>query len=236
MRALGLLLKDAGWTVHAPLLPGFGPEIATLQERTYGEWIAAARESYQRLHHDYERCLLVGNSMGAALAMIIAAERAPGGLVLIAPFFRFAVGWHDLLWPIIKRVIREIRPFGRADFASPEIRRAVARMFANADPDSAEVQRFVRAISLPTAALDQVREIGHAARKLAQRLYAPVLILQGRSDPIALPRHTRALRDRLLQSDYVEVEAAHDLLEPNGSGWPEVERAITQFAGKVKLA
>jgi carboxylesterase len=234
MRPLGALLHDAGWTVHAPLLPGFGPEIGTLSARSHREWIGAARESYQRLRRQYQSCLIVGNSMGAALAMIVAAEQPPAGLVLIAPFLRFAAGWHHFFWPILKRIVREIRPFQHADFASPEIRRAVARMFQDANPDSAEVQRFVRAISVPTGALDQVREIGRAATRTTARLQPPILILQGRSDGIVPPHRTRALRQRLRGSAYVELDAGHDLVEPDGGAWLEVAGAVTQFAADVK--
>jgi carboxylesterase len=236
MRPLGAILKDAGWTVHAPLLPGFGPEIATLGGRSHREWIDAARESYGRLRREHEPCLIVGNSMGAALAMTVAAQCAPGGLILIAPFLRFAIGWHHFFWPVLKRAVREIRPFQRADFTSPEIRRAVARMFKDANPESAEVQRFVRAIRLPTSALDQLREVGRAAMKATARLQPPILILQGRTDLIAPAQLARALRQRLPTSAYIEVEGGHDLVEPDNPAWPEVARAVLHFAAQLKSA
>jgi carboxylesterase len=233
MRALGTLLNERGWTVHAPLLPGFGPEIATLKQRRSSEWIAATRDAYQLLLRDYNSCLIVGNSMGGALAITIAAERAPTGVVLLAPFLRFANGWHHYLWPILKRLVREVRPFQKADFSSPEMRRAVAKMFKDADPDSAEVQRFVRAISVPTAAIDQVREIGRTASRAVARLQAPALILQGRNDLIATPERARALRYRLRDSTYIELEAGHDLVEPDGRAWAGVAHAVTAFADKL---
>jgi carboxylesterase len=237
MRALGLLLRDDGWTVHAPLLPGFGPQIATLADRSYGEWLNAARQSYDRLKREYESVLIVGNSMGAAVALLVAAESPPAGLVLVAPFFRFATWWHDFFWPILKRIVREIQPFQRADFSSPEIRRAVQRMFKDLDPNSPEAQRRVRAIRMPTQALDQVREIGRAATRAAPSLHTRILILQGRSDFIAVPQRTKALRRRLRGSPvYVELEAGHDLVEPDGSAWPEVARAVSDFAAAIKGA
>ena len=231
MRALGLLLKESGWTVHAPLLPGFGSAIGTLPERKFEEWLSAARESYGRLQRDHQMTLIVGNSMGAAAALVIAAEQAPAGLVLIAPFLRFASWWHDLFWPILRRIVREIKPFERVDFSAPEIRRTVGRMFEGADPDDPEVQRWVRAISLPVPAIDQVREIGRAALSAAPRVRAPILILQGRHDAVALPRRTIALRRRLGGAPrYIELAAGHDLVEADGSAWPEVARAVLDFA------
>ena len=69
MRGLGEALNEQGWTVHAPLLPGFGSDIETLTERRWQEWAAAVRagrcrDSRQRAT---TRCCVVGYSMGAAL-------------------------------------------------------------------------------------------------------------------------------------------------------------------------
>jgi len=39
MRPLGESLHEAGWTSQGILLPGFGPEIATIGERNYEELV-----------------------------------------------------------------------------------------------------------------------------------------------------------------------------------------------------
>jgi carboxylesterase len=235
MRALGLLFKDAGWTVHAPLLPGFGPDIESLHLRSFHEWLNAGREAYARLRRDHETILLAGNSMGGAIALVLAAENTPAGLVLIAPFLRFATRWHDLLWPVLRRMTRQIKPFERADFSAPEMRRLLRRMLKDADPQDPEVQRFVRAIAVPIRAIDQVREIGRAALSAAPGVRASTLILQGWRDPVALPKLTRALRRRLRANPvYLELEAGHDLVEPDCAAWPEVTREVLNFAAALK--
>jgi pimeloyl-ACP methyl ester carboxylesterase len=187
------------------------------------------------LRRDHETILLAGNSMGGAIALVLAAENTPAGLVLIAPFLRFATRWHDLLWPVLRRMTRQIKPFERADFSAPEMRRLLRRMLKDADPQDPEVQRFVRAIAVPIRAIDQVREIGRAALSAAPGVRASTLILQGWRDPVALPKLTRALRRRLRANPvYLELEAGHDLVEPDCAAWPEVARAVLDFAATLK--
>jgi carboxylesterase len=236
MRPLGVLLKHAGWTVHAPLLPGFGAEIETLAQRDFREWIDTTRASYDALTQEYEKVLLVGNSMGAALALVAAEKNRPAGMVLIAPFLRFAVWWHNLCWPVVCRFLPQLRPFQHADFSSPQMRRIVRRLCNNADPDAADVQESVRAIRLSIRALDQLRQVGRLAYAAAPHVRAPTLILQGRQDLLVKPNSTRALVRRLpTPPRYLEFDGGHDLVEPEGGAWEEVARQVRDFARALAI-
>ena len=76
MRPLAELLHQDGWTVHGLLLPGFGPEIATLPQRHRDEWIAAVQDALGALRQAGHRpLLLVGYSMGAAEIAAAASTR-----------------------------------------------------------------------------------------------------------------------------------------------------------------
>jgi carboxylesterase len=66
MRPLGTALHEAGWTVYGPLLPGFGPQIETIFERDYTEWIAAVEATLAELQQKHRPVLLVGHSLGNA--------------------------------------------------------------------------------------------------------------------------------------------------------------------------
>jgi carboxylesterase len=234
MRPLGVLLQRTGWAVHAPLLPGFGAEIETLAQRDFHEWIDTVWTSYDALTKGYEKVLLVGNSMGAALALVAAKKHRPAGMVLVAPFLRFAVWWHNLCWPVLSRFLPQLRPFQHADFSSPQMRRIVRRLCNNADPDAAYVQESVRAIRLSIRALDQLRQVGRLAYAAAPHVRAPTLILQGRHDLLVTPNSTRALVRRLPTSPrYLEFDGGHDLVEPEGEAWQEVTRQVLHFARDV---
>ncbi len=234
MRPLAMLLGSAGWTTQAPLLPGFGPEVDSLPQRNFHEWIDTVLDCHIRLARDHNRIIIVGNSMGGALALTAAGKCRLDGLILFAPFTRFASRLHDYFWPLLSRVLHDIQPFQKADFSSPEIRRVIGRMFKDANPDDAKVQQIIRNLRLPIRALDQLRRVGRAALAAAPSLRAPALILQGSYDKIVTPAATLALLRRLRdQTFYFEMAAGHDLVEPDCPAWPEVAACVLDFAGAI---
>jgi len=68
---------DAGFTTLAPTLPGHGTDPADLLGIGWDEWMETAR--------DWEADVVVGQSMGADLALQLAAERRCAGVVCINP-------------------------------------------------------------------------------------------------------------------------------------------------------
>jgi carboxylesterase len=237
MRPLGTLLSGEGWTVRAPLLPGFGADIETLPKRSFREWLDTARDTYFELRREHKQMLLIGNSMGASLALALAAERQPSGLVLLAPFTRFAARWQELIWPLARCFVSQFKPFEHADFSAPEIRRVVHRMCNGADPADAKIQEFVRAITLPMHSIHQLKQIGRLARRTAPQISAPTLLLQGRRDRVVLPRTTRRLLKRFsIAVEYLEFDGAHDLVEPDCPAWPDVKHCVLGFAARLTRA
>jgi carboxylesterase len=69
--------SDAGFAALAPTLPGHGTNPADLTGVTWDEWMTAAR--------DWEADVVVGQSMGADLALQLAAEGRCRAVVAINP-------------------------------------------------------------------------------------------------------------------------------------------------------
>jgi carboxylesterase len=197
MRPLGEQLAAAGWAAYGPLLPGFGPHIPTLGQQTRYDWLAALRPQWQQIQERHETAVLIGFSMGGALAINLAAEMPPDFLVLLAPFWRFA-GWQGKLLPIAKHFQKTFYPFAQADFGDTAVRRQLAELMPGADLDDPTVQTRIRQeVQLPTKAIDEVRQLGQSSGKLASSIYCPTLLLQGSQDSVVLPRFSRQLITRL---------------------------------------
>jgi carboxylesterase len=102
-------LHAAGWTVRAPLLPGHGRTARAFAAVRAADWLHAARDAYHALRADAGGPVaLVGQSMGAALAAVLAAESAGDGepvpaLVLLAPYLAApaSVRWAARLAPLM---------------------------------------------------------------------------------------------------------------------------------------
>ena len=89
MRLLGESLAEAGFTVLAVRLPGHGTIPEDLERMTAGDWMAAAMDGYAVLASNakIQRIAVIGHSMGALLALRLAAIRRMSYVISIsAPF------------------------------------------------------------------------------------------------------------------------------------------------------
>lgn len=235
LRPLARSLHQAGWTVHAPLLPGFGPQIHQLADNGLPEWSAAVREAHRRLAEDGGPVYVLGYSMGGALAIIETAEcqQPPAGLILAAPFHRLLSRAQALVWPLAKVFGHSFRPFDNADFSNPHVRREVARCFPGADLDDPATLENLRSISVPLAALSQLRRTGRRAYRTAPLAAVPTLVLQGQNDEVTSPQRTEELVARLGGPvRHVILDAGHDLLDPEKPAWPELESSVLAFLAR----
>jgi carboxylesterase len=166
MRPLAEVLAARGWRVRAPLLPCFGPDIVNLGRCRWQDWVTAIEAEWAALRVASGPCALIGYSMGAAIALHVAAARPPDRLVLVAPFWSVP-GLVARAVPVLKWVLPRWRPFARADFADPALRAQLNRLLPGVDLDDPAVQDFVRReMALPFAAVHEVLRLGaRAARR-----------------------------------------------------------------------
>ena len=237
MRPLAEMLHQDGWTVHGLLLPGFGPEIATLSQRHRGEWIAAVEDALGALRQAGHRpLLLAGYSMGAAVSLSASAGDAqPDGLALLAPFWWQERAWLRVTGGALRPFLPgSFRPFQRANFANPQFRHAIAGFMPGLDLEDPQVQQAVREIPIPLSLIEQVLEIGQDAYRAAPQITAPTLVVQGARDEVVRASQTQKLLARFAaRPQYREAPAAHDLIAPTSAAWPEVAQAVTAFASEL---
>jgi carboxylesterase len=232
VRPLARSLQYAGISVAAPLLPGFGADIPTLGKRSHSEWIDTVRTLTQNLRAEHERVILVGYSMGGAIAIHAASEDdpRPDALVLLAPFWQLGPPWLQIALPILARFVREIRPFAKTDFTDPRTRRDLLKFIPDANLDDEPTREAVRQISLPFRVINELRILGRSAHRLAPQLTLPTLVLQGTEDRIVPSSGTRRLVRRMSDRvDYQEFPADHQLIDPVSPSWSLIENRIIEF-------
>ncbi len=81
---------DAGFTTLAPTLPGHGTDPTDLLGVTWTDWLDAARE--------WKADVVIGQSMGACLALQLAAERRCDAVVCINPLAADPDAVEALVW------------------------------------------------------------------------------------------------------------------------------------------
>lgn len=99
MAELGDRLEAQGYAVRQVLLPGHGTTLRDFGARGWNEWLAAVVEATREALQRFDRVVLVGHSLGAALVLHVAAHE-PGiaGVAALCPPLS--------LWPGLRVVVR----------------------------------------------------------------------------------------------------------------------------------
>ncbi len=231
LRPLAEELHAHEWAVEAMLLPGFGPELASLANKTALEWTTAITDRVDQLRRRHCRVVIVGHSLGGALAITVSATRSLDGLLLLAPFFKV----HHPLWqmlPVLQYVLPQVKPYRLfpPNFDDPKFREDMARMVPGIDLDREDHRAAVLDYALPVKLLAQVRLAGVDAYAKAPKVRARTLVIQGVDDKLVVPDSSRKLAMRLGGTvQYLEIPGGHDLHARDEPSWPYVRDAVLQF-------
>ena len=226
MLPLAEVLVEQGLEVHGPLLPGFGMDIEKLGKTKWRDWVKAAQQAWTEVQGGAETTLLLGFSMGGAVALNLTAQ--PDRLILISPFWRLADPRARLL-PVAQYFLPELKPFQNADFTQGVVRSQFRRLEPTLDLNDPEVQRELKEkVVLPTSSLVQLERLGRAAYRAAPHVKTPALVVQGRSDTTVSPADTRRLAARLGGPViYNEVRGTHELISRDAAGFGEVMETLS---------
>lgn len=166
--ALASALHEAGWTAHAPALPGHARTLPAFARSGAAEWMQAARAAYRALHATHERVAICGMSMGGALALWIASEEPEVRAVVgIAPYLHPSKPMEALLLlgPIAALGARYLSGAGGRSVHDPDAARAIIA-YRQSTP------RLLR----------QLAKVTRAAYNALPSVRQPVLVIQSRED------------------------------------------------------
>ena len=178
-RYMAPALADEGFKVALMDLRGHGDSDASFS--SYDD-VAAAADVEALIAHLGGPALVIGNSMGAAAAVIAAAERPElvNGLALLAPFVRDAPtnAVAKLAWRLLTS-----GPWARAAWAS-----YLPKLYQGRRPDDFAEHRaeIVASMRRPghTRAFSQTTRSSHApAEARLGNVEAPALVVMGERDP-----------------------------------------------------
>ncbi len=161
-------LNRRGYSVVAPLLPGHGRTLAAFAVHSADDWYAEVRDRYAKLRQTHSWIGVVGLSMGAALSARLAADTPDiPALVLAAPY---------LAMPRMGELAVRTSWFWGAFF--PYV--GTSSDLSVLDPDARSVSLSYGAMS--TRALRALRMTAKRGWNSLQRIRAPTLIVQSRTD------------------------------------------------------
>jgi carboxylesterase len=157
-----------GWSVRAPALRGHGSTLLALTKASAGEWLDDARNALQQLRSRCSAVAIIGQSMGGAIATILAAEEHIDALVLLVPFCEMSPRGR-----VIARFHRVVSLF------TPHLR---SRSDSSILDPIARRNALGRGIATPRL-LHELLLVVRSARRSAGRVRAPALVIHSRRDP-----------------------------------------------------
>jgi carboxylesterase len=182
---LARALHADGWTVHVPLLPGHGRSLAAFAASGATEWRQAVREAHAALAARHASVALVGQSMGGALVVELAAALGAScpALVLLAPYLAAPRGvrWGARVAPVLGRILPVLSTDGGPrSIHDPEARAAA----------------LGPGLVTPGLARELVRVVD-GARAALPHVAAPTLVVQSVRDHRIAPSAATAAFGRL---------------------------------------
>lgn len=170
MAYLARAMHDAGWSVLVPRLPGHGVRLDIMvRESRAPLWKSAVDDAYTSLRESHGQVVVCGQSMGAALAVLLSRSHAEiPALVLLAPYL--GMPWKLRAQLSFVRLLQSPSTYrygrgGERSLHDPEARRQA-------------LGPGVITVSTMTA----LRDIAQEADAALPALRAPVLYLQSRED------------------------------------------------------
>ncbi|MGA2641252.1 MAG: alpha/beta fold hydrolase [Spirochaetia bacterium] len=100
-------LQSTGFAVSVPRLPGHGTNGTDFLQTDCHDWLRAAADAWLDLRARCEIIHIVGHSMGAVLAVLLASHFPAARLVLLAPAFKFTnrlLPWSFLIGLFVRRI------------------------------------------------------------------------------------------------------------------------------------
>ncbi|MGC4120316.1 MAG: alpha/beta fold hydrolase [Myxococcales bacterium] len=181
MRFLGNKLARAGLRAVGVRLPGHGVDPYALERARAGEWVNEARAALFRLGSpsrpsDGERVHLVGLSMGALIAAILAADHPDrvASLSLCAP----------ALW--LSRTRTLMMAVTKLRLVSPRLRFIQKRASDLQDPLMR--RRLPNIGRIPAAAAEEFAKVRQWARVALPKVQAPTLVVYSEKDRTVPPQ------------------------------------------------
>jgi carboxylesterase len=219
MRVLGKALNRHGYTVHGVQLAGHGGDVEDLLATGWRDWYASVEQAAERLLHRVDRLFVGGLSMGALLALKLAAEQPQriAGVGVYGATFRYD-GWNipmkarlSFLLPWFKRLnigrtrmFMEESPYGIRD---DNLRARVVAAMHGEDSTAAGLP------GNPWHALAELYELSAHVRRLLPRVTAPCLVAHAREDDVASLRNAeRVLRGVRAPTEMLVLDDSYHMI------------------------
>ncbi|MGP1664506.1 MAG: alpha/beta hydrolase [Rhodanobacter sp.] len=191
MRLLGKGLNKAGFTVHGVQLAGHCGNVEDLLATGWHDWYASVQKAADELHEKVDQLFVGGLSMGALLALKLAADRPQqiAGVGVYGATFRYD-GWSiprlarlSFLLPLLKKIgigrersFMEQPPYGIRD---ERLRAQITTAMLGGDSAAAGLP------GNPWYSLAEMYGLAASVRRQLPQVSSPCLVAHASEDDVA---------------------------------------------------
>ncbi len=185
LRVVAIGLARHGFTVHCPQLAGHCGSYQELRATGWRDWYRSVEAAHERLLGSCDRVIVGGLSMGAILALHLAAQRPSevAGMALFAPTLKldgWGIPWYNRLFALVtQKWFADLCPFTeRAPYGikDPRVRALVAAAIHSGDSSQ------VGQLSNPGSVMLEMRWLINEVKREIPHIAQPALILHPRDD------------------------------------------------------
>ena len=185
MRFVAIGLARAGYTVSCPQLAGHCGGFDDLRATSWQDWYATVEKAHDELRKTCRKVIVGGLSMGAILALHLAAKRpdAVHGSALFAPTLKldgWGVPWYSVLFKLVRDrrtadfiTFSEREPYGIKD---PRVRALVTAAINSGDSSKAGQ------LTNPGRVMLEMRWLVDTVKRQLGDIRQPTLIVHPRED------------------------------------------------------
>ncbi len=209
MRSLAKKLQQQGFSVMCPRLAGHCGSITELKKSRWQDWYGTIEQSFEALKAEHRQVYVAGLSMGALLALRLAAQKGDrvAGLGLLSSTF-FYDGWNmpkykrRLLLPLV--IYSPLRLFFSWTEASPygikceRTRAQVQSVLENRDANAAEQYGIFRT---PAVTIHESVRLIREARRALPQVHTPTMIVHALEDDMASIKNAHFVASHIAARD-----------------------------------
>ncbi|HYO52196.1 alpha/beta hydrolase [Archangium sp.] len=224
VRPLGEALAARGLYVRAIQLPGHGSTPEAMLSVDHRDWERAAAHALLALR-DYRRTFVAGLSMGALLALRLAADypERVHGLALVAPAVRFK---GPRMW-----LLKRLRHYRLLERVKPWIHKTGTDV-----SDPAVLAEAPILPAFPSARLQDMWELQDMAMNVLPRVRCPALVAVAEQDHVVDPEGGQVLARGLIASPQVRFISLKDGFHiiPRDKGGPLLASEVGSFFDQLR--